>query len=773
MRPPRRPFPTGLPRGWASLRSYGQRRPSAWRRRPGGSGGRSVSWFPEAGGWKAKPGAPPPTSCTLADSALAARVNGVLYDMDRPLEGDADLDFLTFDSPEGKALFWHSSAHVLGAAAEHLLGALLCCGPSTSCGFYHDIALRGNRTVRGSELPILEQTCQRIVAAAHPFRRLEASREQLGQLFKDNPFKLQLIEDKVKEPTATVYGCGTSVDLCKGPYLRHTGQIGVLKLLTNSSSSWVGSSGAEEPLQRVYGISFPSIEGLRAWEKQREAATAKDHRRIGKDQELFFFHELSPGSCFFLPRGTRIYNALVTFIRGEYARRGFSEVRTPTLFSTRLWEQSGHWEHYSEDMFILRPTEADGPTDCQSDCSTSQPRDLLALKPMNCPAHCLIFAHRPRSWRELPLRLADFGALHRTEASGNLGGLTRLRRFQQDDAHIFCAPDQVIFVPTWLLSQFFPTLTCSFFVGTYRRTCPFSIALRAILSHSCFLSVSPAVPPLPQSGPWTHTAPGPSTKLALPLVSVPQLETEIQGCLDFLHSVYTVLGFSFHLGLSTRPSSFLGEAHLWDQAEQILEKALNEFGEPWELNPGDGAFYGPKIDVHIQDALGRPHQCGTIQLDFQLPLRFDLQYMGQAGVLERPVLIHRAVLGSVERMLGVLAENYGGKWPLWLSPLQAMVIPVGAEQEGYAREVQEALLAAGLVGDLDKDPSLTLGRRVRRAQLSQYNFQLVVGPREQSQRTVNIRARDGRQLGERAVAEAVGRLRELQAARVCNAEEMF
>ncbi|XP_051848689.1 threonine--tRNA ligase, mitochondrial isoform X3 [Antechinus flavipes] len=632
-------------------------------------------------------------SCTLADSALAARVNGVLYDMDRPLEGDADLDFLTFDSPEGKALFWHSSAHVLGAAAEHLLGALLCCGPSTSCGFYHDIALRGNRTVRGSELPILEQTCQRIVAAAHPFRRLEASREQLGQLFKDNPFKLQLIEDKVKEPTATVYGCGTSVDLCKGPYLRHTGQIGVLKLLTNSSSSWVGSSGAEEPLQRVYGISFPSIEGLRAWEKQREAATAKDHRRIGKDQELFFFHELSPGSCFFLPRGTRIYNALVTFIRGEYARRGFSEVRTPTLFSTRLWEQSGHWEHYSEDMFILRPTEADGPTDCQSDCSTSQPRDLLALKPMNCPAHCLIFAHRPRSWRELPLRLADFGALHRTEASGNLGGLTRLRRFQQDDAHIFCAPDQ--------------------------------------------------------------------------------LETEIQGCLDFLHSVYTVLGFSFHLGLSTRPSSFLGEAHLWDQAEQILEKALNEFGEPWELNPGDGAFYGPKIDVHIQDALGRPHQCGTIQLDFQLPLRFDLQYMGQAGVLERPVLIHRAVLGSVERMLGVLAENYGGKWPLWLSPLQAMVIPVGAEQEGYAREVQEALLAAGLVGDLDKDPSLTLGRRVRRAQLSQYNFQLVVGPREQSQRTVNIRARDGRQLGERAVAEAVGRLRELQAARVCNAEEMF
>ncbi|XP_072500800.1 threonine--tRNA ligase, mitochondrial isoform X1 [Notamacropus eugenii] len=632
-------------------------------------------------------------SSALADTAVAARVNGVTYDMDRPLEGDADLDFLTFDSPEGKALFWHSSAHVLGAATEHLLGALLCRGPSTFGGFYHDISLGGNRTVRGSELPVLEQTCQKIVTAAHPFRRLEASREQLCQLFKDNPFKLQLIADKIKEPTATVYGCGTSVDLCKGPHLRHTGQIGVLKLLTNSSSSWVGSSGAKEPLQRVYGISFPSVEGLRAWEKQREEAAAKDHRRIGKDQELFFFHELSPGSCFFLPRGTRVYNALMTFIRDEYTRRGFSEVRTPTLFSTKLWEQSGHWEHYSEDMFVLQPPESEGATNYQYDHSTKQPRGMLALKPMNCPAHCLMFAHRPRSWRELPLRLADFGALHRTEASGSLGGLTRLQRFQQDDAHIFCAPDQ--------------------------------------------------------------------------------LESEIQGCLDFLRSVYTVLGFSFHLVLSTKPSSFLGESYLWDQAEQILQQALDEFGEPWELNPGDGAFYGPKIDVHIQDALGRPHQCGTIQLDFQLPLRFGLQYMGQSGVLEHPVLIHRAVLGSVERMLGVLAENCGGKWPLWLSPLQVVVIPVGVEQEGYAREVQGALQTAGLMGDLDKDPSLTLGRRVRRAQLSQYNFQFVVGPREQSQRTVSIRTRDGLQLGERDVTEAIGRLRELQDARVHNAEEIF
>nr|KAF6291822.1 threonyl-tRNA synthetase 2, mitochondrial [Myotis myotis] len=559
-------------------------------------------------------------SATLANTAVAAQVNGEPYDLERPLETDSDLRFLTFDSAEGKAVFWHSSAHVLGAAAEQLLGAVLCRGPSTECGFYHDFFLGKERTIRGSELPVLERICQKLAAAAQPFRRLEASRDQLRQLFKDNPFKLRLIEEKVTGPTATVYGCGMLVDLCRGPHLRHTGQIGGLKLLTNSSSLWK-ASGAPETLQRVSGVSFPTAEELRAWEEWRKEAESRDHRRIGK----------SPGS--------------------------------------------------------------DRPTSSQSDHSTSHPTDTLALKPMNCPAHCLMFAHRPRSWRELPLRLADFGALHRAEASGSLGGLTRLRCFQQDDAHIFCAPDQ--------------------------------------------------------------------------------LEAEIRGCLGFLRSVYAVLGFSFRLALSTRPAGFLGEPCLWDQAEQVLQQALEGFGEPWDLHPGDGAFYGPKIDVHLHDALGRPHQCGTIQLDFQLPLRFDLQYKGRAGALERPVLIHRAVLGSVERMLGVLAESCGGRWPLWLSPFQVMVIPVGTEQEDYAREVQQSLQAAGLVGDLDADSRQTLSRRVRGAQLANYNFQFVVGQKEQSNRTVNVRTRDNRRLGERDLTEAVGRLLELQNTRVPNAEEIF
>ncbi|XP_004089969.1 threonine--tRNA ligase, mitochondrial isoform X4 [Nomascus leucogenys] len=549
-------------------------------------------------------------SSTLADTAVAAQVNGEPYDLERPLETDSDLRFLTFDSPEGKAVFWHSSTHVLGAAAEQFLGAVLCRGPSTEYGFYHDFFLGKERTIRGSELPVLERICQELTAAAQPFRRLEASRDQLRQLFKDNPFKLHLIEERVTGPTATVYGCGTLVDLCQGPHLRHTGQIGGLKLLS-----------------------------------------------------------------------------------AEYARRGFSEVKTPTLFSTKLWEQSGHWEHYQEDMFAVQPPGSDRPPSSQSDDSTRHITDTLALKPMNCPAHCLMFAHRPRSWRELPLRLADFGALHRAEASGSLRGLTRLRCFQQDDAHIFCTTDQ--------------------------------------------------------------------------------LEAEIQSCLDFLRSVYAVLGFSFRLALSTRPSGFLGDPCLWDQAEQVLKQALKEFGEPWDLNSGDGAFYGPKIDVHLHDALGRPHQCGTIQLDFQLPLRFDLQYKGQAGALERPVLIHRAVLGSMERLLGVLAESCGGKWPLWLSPFQVVVIPVGTEQEEYAREAQQSLQAAGLVSDLDADSGLTLSRRIRQAQLAHYNFQFVVGQKEQSKRTVNIRTRDNRRLGEWDLPEAVQRLVELQNTRVPNAEEIF
>ncbi|XP_038023774.2 threonine--tRNA ligase, mitochondrial [Anas platyrhynchos] len=610
----------------------------------------------------------------LAASVLVARVNGALRDLEQPLEDDTELELLDFAAPEGRAAFWQSSAFVLGAVLEQFYGATLCSTVATEDGFFCD-AHMGDRTVQRSELPALEDACMAFARAQHRFERLEATREQLGELFKHNSFQLQRIQEEVTSPTATVYRCGPLLQLCRGPLLGHTGLIGALRVLTSSAAFW-GDPTERRSLQRVAAVAFPSTQELEAWQRAQDAAALRDHRRIGREQELFFFHKLSPGSCFFLPRGAHIYNALVDFIRSEYQARGFCEVVTPNVFSPRLWELSGHWEHYSAHIF-----------------SFSAGAETLSLKPMNCPAHCLMFAHRPRSWRELPLRLADFGVLHRNEPPGSLTGLTRVRRFQQDDAHIFC--------------------------------------------------------------------------------TLEQLEAEIGGCLDFVRTVYATLGFSFRMALATRPDGFLGDAATWDRAEQQLERSLQDFGEPWELSPGDGAFYGPKIDIRIQDALGRHHQCGTIQLDFQMPERFGLEYASAAGGAMRPVLIHRAVLGSVERMVAVLAESCGGKWPLWLSPLQAMVIPQAPDCEGYAREVHAALRRDGVAADLDADAGSTLSRKIRRAQLAHYNFQLVVGRREQERGTVSVRTRDNRRLGERRLPLLLQRLRELRAARVPNAEELF
>ncbi|ETE63010.1 Threonyl-tRNA synthetase, cytoplasmic [Ophiophagus hannah] len=601
-------------------------------------------------------------SQSLAETVVTARVNGGLYDLDRPLEGDATVEFLGFDSQAGQELFWHSSAHLLGEAAERFYGALLCHGPSTEQGFFYDLYLDEERKVSSKDLPELEELCKATVAAQIPFERLEVSREDLLELFKHNRFKLDIIRRRVKSRTATVYRCGTLVDLCQGPHLRHSGEIRALKLLKvcaprrkypsgsatragqmNSATSWQGDPSGES-LQRIYGISFPSAQQLAAWECAQEEAAQRDHRRIGmvgvraavlmpKDQELFFFHPLSPGSCFFLPKGTHIYTTLMDFIKvwgpgalglagsgvcysrtrrgrrsnrpvylqSEYLKRGFSEVITPNIFNAKLWETSGHWEHYGENMFSF-------PVEGQT----------FALKPMNCPGHCLMFGHRPRSWRELPLRLADFGVLHRNESSGSLTGLTRVRRFQQDDAHIFCTMDQ--------------------------------------------------------------------------------LQGEIRGCLDFLQAVYSVFGFTFRFFLSTRPEHFLGDPPLWDQAEQV--------------------------DIQIQDALGRYHQCATIQLDFQMPLRFNLSYKG--------------------------------------SPSPALVSPLQQGRGGSREAGHDPPGSAGLRGE----DAGCLGRELR-------GQMVMVGRKEVTHRTVNVRSRDNHRHGERDLQQVQLRLRELQETRVRNAEEIF
>ncbi|GAA5824918.1 hypothetical protein JCM3770_002293 [Rhodotorula araucariae] len=589
----------------------------------------------------------------LADKTVIAKVDGELWDLERPFEKSASLELLDFEHPEGKKVWWHSSAHILGECCERHYGCHLAIGPPTDEGFFYEMGMNGDRVVAQTDYEALETLAKGVVKDKQKFERLEVSKENLLKMFEYNPFKTHIINDKIPDGTSTtVYRCGPMIDLCRGPHIPHTGRVKSLAILKNSSSYFLGDAN-NESLQRIYGISFPDTAQMKDYKKFLEEAAKRDHRRIGKDQELFFFHDLSPGSCFWLPHGTRIYNTLVEFMRSEYRKRNYQEVITPNMFNSKLWETSGHWQNYSEDMFKL-----------------DVEKETFALKPMNCPSHCLIFASRDRSYRELPIRMADFGVLHRNEASGALTGLTRVRRFQQDDAHHFCMPEQI--------------------------------------------------------------------------------EEEMDVCFAFLNEIYGTFGFKFELKLSTRPDKFLGDIATWDEAERMLSKSLDKFVPgKWTVDPGDGAFYGPKIDITIQDALRRKHQCATIQLDFQLPQRFELSYRSAAGddkndasdKLLRPVMIHRAILGSVERFTAILTEHFAGKWPFWLSPRQVTVIPVAAPHKEYAKEVAAKLWDAGLYADADLSDS-TLPKKVRNAELAQYNFIFVVGSEEMDSRSVNVRNRD-------------------------------
>lgn len=610
----------------------------------------------------------------LADNTVIAKVNGELWDLDRPLEKDSTLQLLKIDNEEAQQVFWHSSAHMLGEAMERIYGGCLCYGPPIEGGFYYDMFIE-NKGVSNFDFPVMENLVKQIVKEKQPFERLEVSKENLLEMFKYNEFKVRILNEKVTTPTTTIYRCGPLIDLCRGPHIRHTGKVKAFKVIKNSATYWEGNSTAET-LQRVYGISFSDNKQMKEWEKFQEEAARRDHRKIGKEQELFFFHELSPGSCFFQPKGAHIYNTLIEFIKSEYRKRGFQEVVSPNIYNVKLWQTSGHWAHYSENMF-----------------SFDVEKETYALKPMNCPGHCLMFDHRNRSWRELPLRMADFGVLHRNELSGALTGLTRVRRFQQDDAHIFCTTDQI--------------------------------------------------------------------------------GQEMMSSLDFLRHVYTVFGFTFHLRLSTRPEKYLGELEMWESAEKQLADSLNSFGEPWTLNPGDGAFYGPKIDITISDALKRQHQCATIQLDFQLPIRFNLNFVSESGEKKRPVIIHRAIFGSVERMIAILTESFAGKWPFWLSPRQAIVIPVGPQFDEYSEKVKKEIYEAGFMCDVDVDHGDTLNKKIRNAQLAQYNFILVVGDKEKTANTVNVRTRDNNVHGEFSIEETIQRLQKLKISKTNNSEVEF
>ncbi|ORY67096.1 threonyl-tRNA synthetase [Pseudomassariella vexata] len=666
-----------------------------------------------------------------------------LWDLDRPLEKSCKLELLDFEDEQGKFVFWHSSAHILGEASERRFGCSLCIGPPVSDGFYYEMALPEGAAVQASDWKPLETIVSSIVKEKQKFERLVLSKEHLLEMFNYNKYKQHIIKDKIADGTfTTVYRNGPLIDLCRGPHVPDTGRIEAFAIMKNSASYFLGDN-KNDSLQRIYGVSFPDKKQMAAHKKFLEEAAKRDHRKIGKDQELFFFSDMSPGSAMWLPHGTRIYNTLLEYIREQYWKRGYQEVITPNMYNSELWKVSGHWNFYKDDMFVI---------DMEEDLK-------FGLKPMNCPGHCLLFGHRERSHRELPWRVADFGVLHRNEASGALSGLTRVRRFQQDDAHIFCREDQI--------------------------------------------------------------------------------KGEMADLFDFLHEMYGLLGMTFKLKLSTRPEKFMGEIETWDRAEGMLKESLDAFaaaegGVPWTLNPGDGAFYGPKIDITLVDCLSREWQCATIQLDFLQPQNFGLEYMtadnsanakakeeepekaeksaagpprikvknpqaiidsataAKEGVpnpatskdqasgakeapkraikplsqgCARPVMIHRAMAGSIERFTGILCEHFAGKWPFWLSPRQILIIPVGVGFYPYAEEVQGVFKKAKMFVDVDLSGN-TLQKKVRTGQLAQYNFIFVVGDEEVKGRQVNVRWRDDTNAQDRGkpitLDEAVEKLTKLK-----------
>ena len=610
----------------------------------------------------------------VAADIVVAKVDGQVWDLDRPLGKDSSVSYLTSKDPEGRAVFWHSSAHVLGEAAEHEYGCRLSHGPPTQMGFFYDMALEEGRAVKESEWPSIENKVKKYTKDKQPFERLEVSKDNLRKMFGYSKYKMHYIEKFVEDGgSSTVYRNGSLVDLCQGPHIQNTRKIEAFKITKNSSAYFLGDQ-SNDALQRIHGVAFPKKEQMKEWEHFLEEAQKRDHQLIGKQQKLFFFNKFSPGSAFLLPHGTRVFNALQNMLREEYWDRGYQEVQSPNMYDVELWKTSGHWQHYQDDMFrvVVKDDSAD-PMPLSDRRPDGKPlgeikdkdKGVFALKPMNCPGHCLLYRDEERSYRDLPWRVADFGVLHRNEASGALSGLTRVRKFQQDDTHIFCTESQVM--------------------------------------------------------------------------------AEIEGLFDFMTAVYSLFGFPFKLKLSTRPEGYMGTLDQWDRAEASLKQALQNFlGDKWELNEGDGAFYGPKIDVTISDALGREYQCATIQLDFQNPQNFNLLYRTNESVatdtgtetdpkadekdphavpqgMARPVMIHRAIVGSFERFIAILCEHFAGKWPFWISPRQILVIPVMKGAEDYVKEIQAIFHKARMYVDVDLSGN-TLQKKIRSGQLAQYNF---------------------------------------------------
>jgi threonyl-tRNA synthetase len=594
----------------------------------------------------------------LAKAAIAAVVDGTPADLTRPLQHDATVEILTDREPDALHVYRHSTAHLLAAAVTSLFPGVQCgVGPALEDGFYYDFVVP--RPFVPEDLEAIEQKMKELAAQDLVYGHEYWPKQEAIDFFRrrGEPLKVQLIEEKTAGQTDvsvyTIKDKETFVDFCLGPHVPSTNRLKAFKLLSTSNAYWKGDA-KNQPMQRIYGTAFFSEKELQAHLQRVEEAKKRDHRKLGRELGLFTFHPWAPGAAFWLGKGTRLYNTLANYMRGVLFPAGYQEVKAPIIFNKALWETSGHWEHYRENMFLVK----------------SSDDEEMGLKAMNCPGHFLMFASEMRSYKDLPLRFHEQTPLHRNEASGVLSGLTRVRQFSQDDAH-------------------------------------------------CFVMES-------------------------------QIAEEVERLLRLVQRVYGDFGLQYTVKLSTRPEKFLGEVATWDHAEASLRQALDAANQAYTINAGDGAFYGPKLDFDVTDAIGRQWQCATIQLDYQMPQRFDLKYVGADNAEHRPVVIHRAIFGSFERFIAILIEHYAGAFPLWLAPVQAVVMPIADRHAAYAASVRERLAAAGLEAELDARQE-KINYKIREAQLQKIPYMLVVGDREAAEGTVSVRSRSGGDLGARRV----------------------
>jgi len=591
----------------------------------------------------------------LARSVVGANFNGKTIGLKNEINEDGNIKFLKFDDKEGKDIFWHTSSHIMAQAIKKIWPEVkLAIGPSIDNGFYYDIDL--DYKIVQEDLEKIEAEMKKIVKEGLELERFELPRAEAIKFMeeKEEPYKVQLIQDLPEDSIISFYKQGDFVDLCAGPHLESTKKPKAIKLLSIAGAYWRGNE-KNKMLQRIYGITFEKAKDLDEYIHMLEEAKKRDHRKLGKELELFFMSDEGPGFPFFLPKGMEVKNELMKYWREVHKKGGYVEVETPIILNRHLWETSGHWFNYKENMYTVKIDEED-----------------YAIKPMNCPGGILVYKNKMHSYKDFPMRVAEVGRVHRHELSGALHGLMRVRAFSQDDAHIFMLPEQI--------------------------------------------------------------------------------KDEIKGVAKLIDEMYSKFGFSYHVELSTRPENFLGEIADWDIAENSLKAALDELGLNYVINEGDGAFYGPKIDFHLNDCIGRTWQCGTIQLDYQLPQRFELEYTGADGQKHRPIMIHRVAFGSIERFFGILIEQFAGAFPTWLSPVQVKVLPISDKFNDYAKKVKAELDALNIRVEIDTR-SEKIGYKIREAQLEKVPFMFVVGEKEADNGTVSVRERQKGDIGIMSIQE--------------------